>query len=72
MAKSAPLFMSPRELDHAEVRARYIRNRSCYMPHQGKREVLRRRIGGFAGVASHSRSRDHDAAVAFIMQHHLT
>lgn len=33
-------------------RARYIRNRSCYQPHQGERERLRRRIGGFAGVAN--------------------
>lgn len=28
-------------------RARYIRNRSKYMPHQGKRECTRRVIGGF-------------------------
>lgn len=33
-------------------RARYIRNRSKYMPHQGKRECARRVMGGFHGVAN--------------------
>lgn len=37
----------------ASARVPYPRpSRSKYMPHQGKRERLRRRIHGFAGVAN--------------------
>ena len=36
----------PRRFHRREINSR----RSRYMPHQGKREQLRRRMGGFAGV----------------------
>lgn len=46
------LFAPLRPLNNAIVRARYIRNRSRCIPHQGKRECLRRRINGFSGIAN--------------------
>lgn len=44
----------PRGLDAPTPyhRARYIRNRSKYYPHQGQRERLRRQLGGFAGAST--------------------
>lgn len=42
----------PRRRETSRVLAYW--GRSKYTPHQGKRERLRRRIGGFAGVANHA------------------
>lgn len=68
-AASARAARPPRKRETSRVLAYW--GRSKYMPHQGKRECLRRRRGGFAGVASIWRSRDHDAAVAQILKHHV-
>lgn len=55
-------FSTVRPLDTVAARARYIRNRSKYMPHQGKREKIRRRIGGFADTGA--------AVQSAMMRHH--
>lgn len=47
-----PPNYGPRVLTSAYARARYIRNRSKYYPHQGQRERLRRMMGGFAGAST--------------------
>lgn len=67
-AASARNARPPRRRETSRVLAYW--GRSKYMPHQGRRECLRRKRGGFAGVASHWKGRDHDAAVAYIMKHH--